>query len=378
MEYPPGCVIVWGCDPESSHHYVYNDIIEAVEKGAKLIVIDPVKTKLAERAELWLRLRPGTDLALALSMINIIISESIYDKKFVDKWTVGFKELKRHVLEYPPETVEEVTWVDKEKITQAARLYALHGPACIHWGNGLDTNINSIQCSRSIAILRAITGNLGIPGGEVKWSNTKIREPGSIEFTCQNEISDEVRNRRLSMKDNLAPFIYYTLPQRVIKSVLDEDPYLIRAAYILGGNILSSYSHSQETYEALLKLDFLVVADMFMNPTAMMADIVLPVATYLEFDSIELSNHLPLASVQQKVAEVGESWSDLKIINELAKKMELPYFWDNEHQALDWALQEVGISFDEFRNIGIFTLCLIGVKTKSILSKGSMNFLKNP
>ena len=359
LDFTPRCIVVWGCDPASSLSSSFNDIVNALGKGTKLIVIDPIKSQLAEKADLWLQLRPGTDLALALSMINVIVSEESYDKEFVRNWTAGFGELKGHAQDYSPGTVAEITWLDKEKIIQAARIYASNKPACIQWGNGIETNVNSIQTCRAIAILRALTGNLGIPGGEVKWSGPGLLQLSSKEFTCQDEIPDTIRNKRLSMNDELAPFAYYVLPQDIVKAILHEDPYPIRMAYILGGNILSSYTNTKETYEALMKLDFLTVADMFMTPTAMLADVILPVASYLEFDSIEQPCHVPIASVQQKVATVGESWSDMKILNDLAKKLNLLHFWNDVNDSLDWILKPAGITFDEFRKIGI----LPGTKT---------------
>jgi len=351
--YSPKCMVVWGCDPSATNIPLYHEILGAVDKGARLIVIDPVKTPLAERADLWLRLRPGTDLALALGMIHVITEGEIYDGDFVRDWTVGFEELGRHVKDYDPQRVAEITWLDQEQIIQAARVYASSRPAGIHWGNGLDTNINSIQNSRAICILRAITGNLGIPGGEVKWTDPPILGRDSADFTLPDQVPASIRNRRISMKDNLAPFVYYSLPQRIIRAVLEGDPYPIRAAYISGGNILCSYTNSKETYEALKGLEFIAVSDMFMTPTAMMADIVLPVASYLEFDSVETSVSPPIASVQQQVATVGESWPDAKIINELAKRMGLPHFWDDVHDSLNVILGPAGITFDEFREAGV-------------------------
>ncbi len=382
FDYPPQCIVVWGCDPARSCISVYTDISQAVKNGSKLIVIDPLKSKLAQKADLWLQIRPGTDLALALSFINVIINEKLFDAAFVREWTVGFDRLKSHVQDYGVDKTAELTWTQAAQIVQAARMFASGRPGVIHWGNGLDTNLNSFQTCRAIAMLRAITGNLAIPGGELKWDGiathnvypipfmapeSETTAPGATdkhipaspaEVTCHSKVPTERRRRALSRADHLAPFISYVLPQRVIKSILYEDPYPVRSVFIQGANILTSYPNSNETYQALSRLEFLVVSDMFMTPTAMMADIVLPAASHLEFDSIEAPCHIPIASVQQKVATVGQSWSDMKIINELAKKLALPGFWKNSRQMLDWIMEPAGITFDEFRKIG----CLAGTK----------------
>ncbi len=166
------------------------------------------------------------------------------------------------------------------------------------------------------------------------------------------------------------PIIYYALPQRIIRAILHEDPYPVRAAYIMGGNFLTSYTNAKEAHRALKKLDFLVVADMFMTPTAMLADIVLPIATYLEFDSVEQPWHFPIVSVQQKVAQVGECWSDGKVLNEIAKKLGfVEHAWDDMTQALDWILRPAGIKFEDFRKIGT----LVGSKLYGHFEKEGFN-----
>jgi anaerobic selenocysteine-containing dehydrogenase len=137
------CIVMWGVNAQNTSMQEHVHAMEAIERGAKLIVIDPAPTTYAKSADIWIRPRPCTDLALALGMINVVISEGLYDSQFVEEWTVGFEELKSHVASYTPEEVEAITWVPAETIREAARLYATCTPGCIAWGNGLDNNFNN-------------------------------------------------------------------------------------------------------------------------------------------------------------------------------------------------------------------------------------------
>jgi thiosulfate reductase/polysulfide reductase chain A len=148
-EYPPACLVVWGCNMSETLHHVHRRAVQAVNKGTKLIVIDPREIDLATKADMWLRPRPGADLALALALINVIVNEDLYDKAFVDRWTVGFDRLKAHVQDYSPEQVEKITWVPAQMIRDMARMYAGNRPACIQWGNGIDHGVNYGQSWRS-------------------------------------------------------------------------------------------------------------------------------------------------------------------------------------------------------------------------------------
>ena len=368
LDYPPVSIVVWGRNLPETLHHVHRRVVRAVEHGAKLMVINPRNIGGADGADLWLKLRPGSDLALALGMMNVIINDGLYDKAFVEQWTVGFDELRVHVQDYAPERVADITWVPAEMIKQAARFYSVNKPACIQWGNAIDYGVNSFQTARALCILRAITGNLEIPGGDLRWSPTLV-DPFSPELTLPEKIPPEVRQRRVTAMDKLLPIASYALPQDVIKAIRHGDPYPVRAAYVQGCNPLITYSNVQEAYQALLNLDFLAVADMFITPTAALADIVLPVATYLEFDGIVAPAYsIPVALVQQKVTQVGECRSDYEILRDLAQKLGLgEYFWDTEEQCLDFILAPSGISFDEFRKVGV----LVGSKQyRSYQSQG--------
>lgn len=358
IDYPPASITVWGKNLVENLHHVHQRVMRAVERGAKLMVINPNKVEGAEKADLWLKPRPGSDLALALGILNVIINEGLYDKSFVEEWTVGFDELKAHVQEYTPEKVGEITWVPSEAIKQAARFYGSQKPACLHWGNAIDHGVNSFQTARAFCILKAITGNLEIPGGELRWLRAPVIDRHSPLLRLPEKISPEVRRRAIS-SGKVLPIVSEALPQDAIKAIRHGDPYPVRAAYIQGCNPLLTYSNAREAYQAFLTLDFLAVADMFMTPTAALADVVLPVATYLESDNVIVPSYsIPVTLAQQKVTRVGECRSDYEILRDLARKLgHGEYFWDTEEQCLDFILGPAGISFDEFRKTGMLECC---------------------
>jgi len=369
-EYPPACMVLWGANISSTAFPEGNRVYKALEKGSKLIVIDPGETAFAPKADIWVKPRPCSDLALALGMINVIITENLFDRDFIEKWTVGFDKLKNHVQDYPPEKVAEITWVPVEAIREVARLYATSKPASIYCGNGVDNNINNFQFSRAAAILRAITGNIGKPGGEIDYSSPEVMPIGSVEMHRYDLIPSELRARRIGAEEGVLPTFFSALPQKLVKAMLTSKPNPVRAAFVQGGSLLHTYSNAREVYEALKSLDFLVVADYFMIPTAELADIVLPAATYLEIDSLRNSENMPVTSVIQKVAQVGECWSDCKIFSELGKRLGLgEHFWETDEQTLDFILKPAGLTFDEFRELGI----LYGSKQYRSYEKNGFN-----
>jgi anaerobic selenocysteine-containing dehydrogenase len=358
FEYPAACIVVWGLNPAETILPNYRKITQALDGGAKLIVIDARKIELAGKADFWVQLRPGSDLAFALGMINVIVNEDLFDKAFVDNWTAGFDRVKAHVQDYTPERVEEVTWVDAGEIREVARFYATNKPACIEVGNAVEHNVNSFQAHRAVAILKAITGNLGVPGGEMRWSTPPFVGRLSPQMLLPDKLPKDMHGKRISAGLKLIPpFASNAVPQSLVRAVLDQDPYPIRVAFLQGCNPLLTYSDAQETYQALKKLDFLAVAEMFMTPTAELADVVLPVASFLEFDSIVNAPVCPsIVQVQQKVAQVGECWSDSRIISELAKRLGLgEYFWDSDEEFLDYVLKPAGLTFNEFRKAGVIS-----------------------
>jgi anaerobic selenocysteine-containing dehydrogenase len=350
-DFPPECIVVWGKNISETLFHAHDRILNALEKGTRLIVIDTRKTNLAERANIWLQPRPGSDLLLALGMIHTLISEGHYDREFVESWTTGFEQLREKTSAYPLEKVSELTWVPEEKIRKAVELYANSCPSVIQWGNLVDHGMNSFPLARSICILRALAGNIGIPGGEAQPVKFPLHGRRSPELEAWDQMSGEVFEKRLGPEKGPLPMIRYIQPQDVINGIMEGR---IRMVYNQGGNPLTNYANAQRVFTALKKLEFMVVADMFMTPTAAIADIILPAATYLEFPSIVTPPYsYPVMSVQQSCTRVGQCRSDYEILKALAHHLGFgQHFWENEEACLDFVLWPSGVTFEELKKMG--------------------------
>ena len=354
-DHPPACVLVWGSNlfQTNEEGILGSRLRQALDQGAKLIVIDPRKTGIASRADLWLQPRPGTDLALALGMLRVMVDEGLYERGFVENFTEGFPELKEHLQQYPLDKLSEITWIQKNQIVKAAHLFSRTKPACIQWGNALEHNLNSFQCARALLILMAITGNLDVPGGNVNRVGPPIMRPGEL---VQIKKFPDKKEKILSPEFRLATMMGFVPSQLIVKAILTEKPYPIRLMYIQGGNPLLSYANAKKTFEAMKKLDFLAVSEIFLTPTAQLADIVLPAATHFEFDDI---GHFGLPHgfilARPKIVEpMGKCWPDSKILNELGKRLGYAqYFWNDMRECLDEILKPAGMSYDDFKTIGI-------------------------
>ncbi|RLF08727.1 MAG: molybdopterin oxidoreductase, partial [Thermoprotei archaeon] len=350
----PNCIVVWGCNPlhTSPDEYCAAQLTRALEKGPKLIVVDPRPTELAKRADLWLKPRPGTDAALALSMINVIVEEGLYDHEFVEGWTIGFEELAKRAAQFPPSKAEEITWVPAGLIREAARLYALTKPACIHWGVKIEQSPNCTSCVRALVALMAITGNLDAPGGNVLHSAPPVTR--FTDFMLTSALPKEAASKTLGGHHRLSAMGSVVPPMYVVKAILEGNPYPVKAMVVFGSNPLLTWPNSKRVKEALLKLDLLVVADLFMTPTAELADYVLPAATWLELDDVAFYFYRAgYVMARRKAVEVEECWPDHKIIIELAKHLGLrDAFWDDMEGYLNYVLAPSGLTWREFAERG--------------------------
>jgi anaerobic selenocysteine-containing dehydrogenase len=349
----PKCIVLWGCNPQWTNPDEYKgvDFWKAYKRGAKLICIDPRKGFTAKKADLWLQLRPGTDAALAMGFHHVILEEDLYDKEFVEKYIYGWDLFKERVREYPLDRVEQITWVDKDLIRKAARMYAVTKPACIHWGVPTEQTNNCADCTRILTGLMAATGNLDAPGGNVLYVNPPTRTVA--EFARHKELSKEAREKRLGGEQfKLAARVAMINPKSAWDSILTGEPYELKAGLLCGTNPVMTRANAREAYAALKKLDFLVVIDLFMTPTADLADIFLPAASWLE------QNHVAdnwkrhgFVVARQKCVEIGECWQDHKIFMELGKKMGQEW-WDTVEDSLDYLLEPAGLTWEEFKEKG--------------------------
>ncbi len=324
--------------------------LNSLDKADHLIVIDPRATRLAGRADLWLKVRPGTDAALALGMLNVIISEGLYDKDFVENWTYGFCELSERVQEYPPERVAETTWIPQEKIVAAARILATARPGCIQIGQSLETGNNSIQTLRAIVCLMAVTGNIERPGGMVHWMppETGPMEEFALEVPAIRELPIGAEQSPLLAGSPIGMCHVHTLFKQ-----LRQGTSPIRVMHLHGTNPLVAYPNSTEVREGLLSVGFLSVADLYMSPTAEYADIVLPAAHWLETDDIwDMHPRFMIGAISKVVDPPGEAWPDNKIFNELGKRTAPRYWFSTVEEMLDHQLRRANMTWKEFSRKG--------------------------
>ena len=371
------CIVLWGSNySQSDPNLAYPKVVRARKNGAKLIVIDPRRTKEAEMADLWLQIRPGTDLALMLGWTHIIIKEELYDRDFVSNWTVGFDDLKAHVEAYTPEKVSEITSIPVNLILDAVKMYATSKPAVLPWGYGLDKQgLNATQCARARAIIRAITGNLEVPGGEVfSLANGvgKIRDAVALE--ANEAIPPSQRAKQLGAdkypffgfpgweKNTAAnaelPEGYMAPPEawhsnlaharEVMDAIITRKPYPVTAAITLANNPLLALPNTMKVFEALKALELYVVVDYFMTPSAALADYVFPAASTVETSELWLTSRFCMAC-PRGVEPLYERRNSYDFYRGLAIRLGQEEYWPWEtiEEVYDYCLEPVGKTFHE-------------------------------
>jgi anaerobic selenocysteine-containing dehydrogenase len=345
----PQCLVVWGSNKLMTHAdgVIGTRLLAAQKRGTQLVVIDPRETELARRAKYWLQVRPGTDLYLALALLHVVLSERRYDRSFVEQYTHGFDRLEKHVEPFTPEMAAEITSVPATLIREVGRFYSAASPAAVEVGTGIEQNRDSFQVARALSILSAVTGNIDRPGGDIIWDPSGL--VGRRTFPLHEALSAAQRSKRLgSDRHKVLGMASWAHPQAVWTAILDEQPYPVRMMLVFGSNLLVSYAESERVYAALQRLPFLVTAELFLTPTAAMADIVLPVGGWLEREQVV--EHAHYVASRKKLAQVGECRSDEEILMDLAERLQLPGIpWRTTQEAINYKLAPTGEDWSTFQ-----------------------------
>jgi anaerobic selenocysteine-containing dehydrogenase/thioredoxin reductase len=347
------CIVFWGSEPDVATPAQARVVHRALRQGSKLMVIDPRPIPMAKRADLWLRLRPGTDMALALSIAHVIINEQLYDKKFVEEYCHGFGRLKDHVQQCPPQWGAEVTGLSREEIIKAARMYAENRPGCVYirLGSGAQ-QVTSTQTCRAISILIAITANVDARGGNLLYYRT-FREalmwhPYLMFWGVKPPAA--INEKRLGAKEY--PLMHKRGLCHIPTTIQAMEEGRVKAMWCIADNLIVAEMDNRRIWDILKnKLDFLFVSDLFMTPTAELADILLPAAFYPECDQLVEAFGHPSSTVtafRKAVEPQGECKDDREVAIEIGKRMGMDVSpWDTLEDYLDWMLKYQGMTFGE-------------------------------
>ena len=336
-----GCLVVTGCDPTSNHPVAASRMRHAiVERGARLIVINPRRIDMCDYADLWLRPYPGTDVALLNAMARAVVAEGLADDRFVDHRTEGYSEWRTVIDGYTPERASAITGVPADDIRAAARMVAQppiptlgdtnsdRGGACLIWGMGLTQHTNGTANVHSVLNLALVTGQMGFRGSGISPLRGQNNVQGCGDAGC---VPDSLPGYQGLLPESLAKFgdawgadgSLPDAPGRVVTDMVDSigEPHGVRAMYITGENPLLSEPDLNRADELFRKLDFLVVQDIFLHETARLADVVLPATSFAEKDGTFTNSERRVQRVRQAVEPVGQSRPDWEIISELAQLM---------------------------------------------------------
>ncbi|ARA96717.1 MULTISPECIES: molybdopterin-containing oxidoreductase family protein [Geobacillus] len=320
-------IIFWGINAVSTNMHQVILAQKARKNGAKIVVIDVHKNQTGQLADWFIPILPGTDAALALGMMHILFAENLIDDEFLRKYTVGYEELREHVVQYDPVTVSNITGVPVEDLYTLARWYGQTTPSFIRIGNGLQHHDNGGMCIRTIACLPALTGQWLVKGGGAIKSNSGYLALNQISLQRPDLLKNK-HTRIINMN-------------RLGEALLELDPP-IRSLFVYGTNPAVVAPNSNKVRQGLAREDlFVIVHDLFVTETAKYADIVLPATSSFENTDLYTSYWHHYVQIQQPVIErYGESKSNVEVFQLLAKRMgfEDPCLYETEEEMISQAL----------------------------------------
>jgi len=361
-------ILVTGSNTTENHPVLSSVVKRAVRfKGAKLIVVDPRRIKLTEFTDLWLRPNLGSDVAWINGLMNVIINEELYDKKFVESRTEGFEELKKIVEKFTPEKVEKITGIHARDIVEAARLYGKAKAASILYCMGITQHTTGTDNVKSLANLSMLCGNIGIPGGGVN----PLRGQNNVQGACDmgglpnvltgyQPVTDFDARKRMEEAWGVTD-----LPDKpgltVTKMIPKAHDGELKALYIIGENPLVSDPDLNHAEKSIKNLDFLVVQDIFLTETAQIADVVLPARCFAEKDGTFSNTERRVQRIRKAVKPPGEAMDDWAIICDVSSRMGFPMSYENSRAIMEEISMVTpsyaGITYDRIEDVGLHWPC---------------------
>jgi formate dehydrogenase alpha subunit len=321
------CFLITGSNTTEAHPLVASHVLEAKERGAKIIVVDPREIHVARMADLYLEPRPGTDVAWINGMMNVIVEEGLEDQSFIEERTEGYEDLCELVEAYTPERVEEISGIQADDLRKAARMYAQSKPAAILYAMGITQHTTGTDNVKSCANLAMLTGNVGIPGGGVN----PLRGQNNVQGACDlgglpnvypgyQAVTDPASRDKFEQAwgvEGLAQNVGLTVTAMVDGACSGD----VRALYVMGENPMLSDPDVNHVRECLQDIPFLVVQDIFLTETAELADVVLPAASFAEKEGTFTGTDRRVQRVRKAVDPIGEARADWEILCMLAKRI---------------------------------------------------------
>ncbi|MGM0425421.1 MAG: formate dehydrogenase subunit alpha [Thermodesulfobacteriota bacterium] len=360
------CIFVIGSNTTSSHPIVATRIFRAQQKGAKLIVADPRRIQLAEFADVYVQQKLGSDVALLNSIMQVILEQGWQDQEFIESRTEGFEELQAILGDYTPQKTSEITGVSPEDIQKIAELYGRADKASLVYCMGITQHVTGVDNVKTLANLAMLTGNVGRESTGVNPLRGQNNVQGACDmgglpnvFSGYQAVTDPSSIKKMSeVWGATGPDqVGLALPEMI--SGAEEGS--VRGFYVLGENPVQSDPDSNHVKKALESLDFLVVQDMFLTPTAQLADVVLPGASFAEKDGTFTNTERRVMRVRKAIEPEGESRSDWEIIQDISTRLGYPMQYSSPEEIM----QEIskvtpsygGISYDRLEGDGLQWPC---------------------
>jgi len=363
------CIFAIGTNTTSAHPIIGLEIKKAVQSGAKLIVANPRKIDLCRFAHIFLRHRPGTDVALLMGLMRVIVDQGLLDMTFIEKRCENFEAFKKSLKNFNLHFVQQTTGVDREKIIQAARCYATLKPATILYAMGITQHTHGTDNVLATSNLALLTGNIGKPSTGVD----PLRGQNNVQGACDMGALPDVYPgyQKVSLPEMRQKFATAwgvdELPEEtgltVVEIINAAYDGRIKALYIMGENPMVSDPDINHVRQALEKIDFLVVQDIFLSETAELADVVLPGASFAEKDGTFTNTERRIQRIRKAIDPVGESLPDWQIVSQIAERMG---FREMSYDSPEEIMEEIasltpiygGIHYDRLENGGLQWPCV--------------------